>query len=106
MRLGRRAWGCDLNPEVIPYRPTLKEFNEKCPITTPILDDEYPYQAYSEFITDEQLQKLTKRLIDRASRDQLISALGPKTGSKLYDGLHPQARLQTELRWSIEEESE
>ena len=46
MRLGRRAWGCDLNPEVVKWRPTRDEY---------IHEPEFPS---SSMIRNIQLQRL------------------------------------------------
>ena len=58
MRLGRRAWGCDLNPEVIKWRPTISDYDPDPDIPEQQYDQDYPFYEFMEAgLTEEQLNK-------------------------------------------------
>ena len=81
MRLGRHAWGCDLNPDVIKWRPEASEFVADPQIPNQQYDKEYPvYKIQEAGLTEKQFEKLVVHLIEEATVEQLSQApgLGPK----------------------------
>jgi len=77
MRLGRRAWGCDLNPEVIKWRPTIEDYTREPDIPKQQYDREYPFYKIEEAgMTEEQYQKVAIHLLETATPEQLAKAPG------------------------------
>jgi len=76
MRLGRRAWGCDLNPEVIKWRPTIDEYMHE-PDIPERYDREYPfYDIEKSGMTEEQYQKVALYLLNNATPEDIAKAPG------------------------------
>lgn len=76
MRLGRRAWGCDLNPEVIKWRPTIEDYKHE-PEIKDRFDEEYPfYDIEKAGMTEEQYQKVAIHLLKNSTPEQLAKAPG------------------------------
>ena len=77
MRLGRRAWGCDLNPEVIKWRPTLTDYDSQPKIAQPKYDKEYPFYKFEEAgLTIEQIHKISAHLLETLSPEEIAKAPG------------------------------
>jgi len=77
MRLGRRAWGCDLNSEVIKWRPTADEYVHNPAIPEQQYDQEYPFYKLQEAgMTEEQFEKIAVHLFENVTADELAKAPG------------------------------
>jgi len=77
MRLGRRAWGCDLNPEVIKWRPTISDYDPTPDIDEQAFDKEYPlYEFMKAGLTEDQLNKIIPHLLRTISPEELAKAPG------------------------------
>ena len=77
MKLGRRAWGCDLNPEVIDWRPTLDDYEDSPDTPEQQYDSEYPFYEFMEAgLTEEQFNQVAAHLLRKASADELAKAPG------------------------------
>ena len=77
MRLGRRAWGCDLNPEVIKWRPTITDYKPRARIPKQQYDREYPFYKLQEAgITEDQFEKIVVHLFENTSAENLAKAPG------------------------------
>ena len=77
MRLGRRAWGCDLNPQVIKWRPTISDYDPDPDIPEQQYDQEYPFYEFMEAgLTEEQLSKIVPHLLRTTSAEELAKAPG------------------------------
>ena len=77
MRLGRRAWGCDLNPEVVKWRPTSEEYIHEPEIPEQQYDQKYPYYKLQEAgMTEEQFEKIVVHLFENVSAEELAKAPG------------------------------
>ena len=77
MRLGRKAWGCDLNPEVIKWRPELSDYEHDPKIPEQQYDREYPFYKIQEAgLTEEQFEKIAIHLFENATPEQLAEAPG------------------------------
>ena len=77
MRLGRRAWGCDLNPQVIKWRPTISEYEPSPDIPEQQYDQDYPFYEFMEAgLTEDQLGKIIPHLLRTISAEQLAKAPG------------------------------
>ena len=77
MRLGRRAWGCDLNPEVIKWRPTISDYQPDPDIPEQQYDREYPLYEFMEAgLTEGQLNRVVSHLLRNSSAEQLARAPG------------------------------
>ena len=115
MRLGRHAWGCDLNPEVIQWRPTSDEFVPAPDIPKQQYDQEYPFYKIQEAgLTEEQFNKLALHLIENATVEELSKApgLGKKKAQDFKNNLNAQKKVpeppksikQSQLGITFEEE--
>ena len=79
MRLGRRAWGCDLNPEVIKWRPTIADYKQN-------LEREFQSSSTIENIhftsykkpesPKHQFEKIVVHLFENTSAENLAKAPG------------------------------
>ena len=77
MRLGRRAWGCDLNPDVVKWRPTAEEYIHEPHIPDQQYDREYPFYKLQEAgMTESQFEKVAVHLVETATPEQLAKAPG------------------------------
>ncbi|MDB3855287.1 DNA methyltransferase, partial [Euryarchaeota archaeon] len=77
MRLGRRAWGCDLNTEVIQWRPTITDYKPRARIPKQQYDRKYPFYKLQEAgITEHQFEKIAVYLFENASAEELAKAPG------------------------------
>ena len=85
MRLARRAWGCDLNSEVIKWRPVktdyspepVKDLDSKEPIEDQKLVGDTVFYKYKQAgLTDEQFEKLVVELLDAPDWRRVMSAPG------------------------------
>jgi adenine-specific DNA-methyltransferase len=77
MRLGRRAWGCDLNPEVIQWRPTIIDYKPRARIPKQQYDKKYPnYKIQEAGITEDQFLKIAVYLLENISAEELSKAPG------------------------------
>ena len=75
--MGRYAWGCDLNPDVVQWRPTLDEFVLNPDIPDQQYDQEYPFYKIQEAgLTEEQFEKITAFLYENITPDELAKAPG------------------------------
>lgn len=81
MSLGRRAWGCDLNSEVIKWRPNISDYKHNPKIPKQQYDKNYPFYKLQEAgITEEQFEKITVHLFENVSAKDLAKA--PSIGIK------------------------
>ena len=77
MRLGRRAWGCDLNPDVVKWRPSADEYIHMPYVPSQQYDKEYPFYKLQEAgMTESQFEKVAVYLIENATPEQLARAPG------------------------------
>lgn len=77
MRLGRRAWGCDLNPDVVKWRPTAEEYIHDPDIPEQQYDREYPFYKLQEAgMTESQFERVAVHLVETATPEQLAKAPG------------------------------
>ena len=77
MRLGRRAWGCDLNPEVIKWHPTISDYVHAPEIPDQQYDRDYPFYEFMEAgLTEEQFNKIVSHLLRNAGAEDLAKAPG------------------------------
>ena len=77
MKLGRRAWGCDLNPDVIKWRPTISDYKPRARIPKQQYDKDYPFYRIQEAgITEEQFEKIAVYLFENVSAEDLAKAPG------------------------------
>ena len=77
MRLGRRAWGCDLNPDVVKWRPTADEYIHESDIFEQQYDRDYPFYKLQEAgMTESQFEKVAVHLVETATPEQLAKAPG------------------------------
>jgi len=100
MRLGRHAWGCDLNPDVIQWRPTSEEFIHSPDIPAQQYDQEYPFYKIQEAgLTEEQFNKVAIYLIENATVDELAKApgLGRKKAEEFKANLQNKKRKKSNL---------
>ena len=94
MRLGRRAWGCDLNPDVIKWRPTLTDYNSEPKIDEPKYDKEYPFYKFEEAgLTIEQIHKISAHLLETLTPEELAKApwIGIAKARKVKETLQGKA---------------
>ena len=90
MRLGRRAWGCDLNPEVIKWRPERSDYKHNPEIPEQQYDRDYPlYDIQKAGLTEEQVDKIAVHLFETATDNQLSTApgIGKKKAKEFRDTL-------------------
>ena len=110
MRLGRHAWGCDLNPEVVQWRPTKGEFTKHPEIPEQQFDKEYPlYHLLEAGLTLGQFEKLAIGLIKDPDIPVkvLARAIGLKTATTLRENLGiKDAKVQMSLSGFIEATTE
>ena len=77
MGLGRRSWGCDLNPEVIEWRPTISDYEHSPDTPEQQYDREYPFYEFMEAgLTEEQFNQIAAHLLRNVSADELARAPG------------------------------
>lgn len=77
MRVGRRAWGCDLNPEVIKWRPIERDFVANPKIPEQDYDKDYPFYKFEEAgLTIDQVHKIAVHLIDNSEPEEIAKAPG------------------------------
>ena len=77
LRLGRRAWGCDLNREVVKWRPTADEYTHEPDIPAQQYDKEYPFYKLQEAgMTEAQFEKVAVHLVENAKPEELAKAPG------------------------------
>ena len=75
MKLARRAWGCDLNPEVIDWRPMLSDYEHSPDIPEQQYDREYPFYEFMEAgLTEEQFNRVASYLLRNVSAEELAKA--------------------------------
>jgi len=100
MRFGRRAWGCDLNPDVVQWRPTADEYVPEPEIPEQQYDQEYPFYELQEAgMTEEQFNKIAVYLFRNVSASDLAKApgIGIKKAREFVDKIHnvsPQKGFQ------------
>ena len=90
MRLGRRAWGCDLNQYVVKWRPTIDEYVHEPDIPEQQFDKQYPtYPLLEAGLTESQFQKLAIGLIKDPEVPTSILGkwVGKKTAANLRGNL-------------------
>ena len=110
MRLGRRAWGCDLNPEVIKWRPTHPDYNEipkgidGKEIPEQQYDREYPFYKIQEAgMTEEQFEKVALHLFENATPEQLAYApgIGIKKAREFKEALRGAKKVDGTIQTGI-----
>ena len=90
LRLGRYAWGCDLNPDVAKWRPTADEYVHEPEIPEQQYDREYPFYKLQEAgMTESQFEKVAVHLVETATPEQLAKApgIGIKKARDFVDNL-------------------
>ena len=95
MRLGRRAWGCDLNPEVIDWRPKQHEYAHNPNLPDQKYDQEYPFYEFKQAgLTDDQFDSIVKHMLKNAKAEDIAKApgIGEKGAKKFLEALRNQAR--------------
>ena len=100
MRLARRAWGCDLNPEVVKWRPTADEYVHEPDIPAQQYDKEYPFYKLQEAgMIESQFEKVAVHLVENATPEQLAKALGIglKKAQEFVNNLKQNRRSKTNL---------
>lgn len=90
MSLGRPAWGCDINPEVIAHWPTAEDWINRDEDDVLGNLDEGPVDAALIHITREKLQSSMEQLLKDASEEQLAKVIGRKNGPRVFDELRKQ----------------
>jgi hypothetical protein len=91
MKLGRRAWGCDLNSEVYQWRPTIADYIHEPEIPDQQYDAEYPFYKFMEAgLTEDQFAKIVSHLLSNATASQLSDApgIGPKKAEEFLSTLN------------------
>ena len=88
LKLGRRGWGCDINPDVIRFWPTIsewapREFDEE----EGNVDAENLFTEALEYIPRSQLNRALSRLLERATAVELTRAIGRVNGPLIYEKL-------------------
>ena len=109
MRLGRRAWGCDLNSDVVKWRPTADEFVLNPNIPKQQYDREYPFYNFEEAgLTEEQFEKIAVHLFENVSAEELAKApgIGIKKAREFVNALHNKPIPKNSLFFPDSEESE
>ena len=105
MRLGRRAWGCDLNPEVIKWRPTITDYKPRARIPKQQYDREYPFYKLQEAgLTEEQFNKIAVHLFETATEKQLSSApgIGKKKAKEFRESLRADKKKDGTFQTGID----
>ena len=100
LRLGRYAWGCDLNPDVVQWRPTLDEFVLNPDIPEQQYDKEYPFYKIQEAgLTEEQFEKITAFLYENITPDELAKApgIGLKKAKEFVRNMREKPKSNTTL---------
>jgi len=110
MRLARRSWGCDLNPEVIEWRPILSDYRaiptgvDGKEIPDQKLDGEHPlYELQKAGLTEDQIEKVTLHLFKNTEAEKLAEApgIGLKKAEEFRHALiedeKPDGSVQTAL---------
>jgi len=95
MKLGRYAWGCDLNPEVIKWRPTISDYNPSPNIPDQQYDQEYPFYHFLEAgLTELQFNKIADYLLINAKAEEIAKApgIGEKGAEKFVQALRKYTR--------------
>ncbi len=90
MRLGRKAWGCDLNPEVIKWRPGSDEYVHEPVIPSQRYDEDYPFYSILEAgLTEYQFEKIAVHLFSTSSAEEIARApgIGIRGARKLKEAL-------------------
>lgn len=109
MRLGRRAWGCDLNSEVVQWRPTINEYIHDPIIPEQQYDKEYPFYEFEEAgLTEDQFNKIVTYLLKNVSAFELSKApgIGIKKANDFVNSLNPvQAKAAKTILDYLEEEA-
>ena len=91
MKLARRAWGCDLNPEVIDWRPMLSDYEHSPDIPEQQYDREYPFYEFMEAgLTEEQFNRVASYLLRNVSAEELAKApsIGIQKAREFRRALH------------------
>ena len=77
MRLGRKAWGCDLNPDVIKWRPTIEDFNPNPDTIEKRYDKDYPFYKFEEAgLTMSQIEKISSYFLETSTPEEIAKAPG------------------------------
>lgn len=100
MKLGRRAWGCDLNPEVIQWRPNISDYIHEPELPEQQYDKEYPFYEFQEAgLTEEQFNQIVSHLLRNASPETLAKSpgIGIQKAREFVKNLRGAARAKTTL---------
>jgi DNA modification methylase len=87
LNLGRRGWGCDLNPDVKKFWPTTEEWNPREEDPGEGNVDQSEFDVALEHIPRDQLDRALLRLLKRASESELKEAIGRVNGPRIYHEL-------------------
>ena len=84
LKLGRRGWGCDINPEVSKFWPTIEDWKPRSQdIKEPNVNSSI-FKPALEHIPKEQLDRALLRLLERASEVELTEAIGRINGPRIF----------------------
>jgi len=86
--LGRRAWGCDINPGVRRYWPDDAAWRPRDSDDEQEHIDKGEYDDVLVHITQGQLDTALLRLLARASEEDLSQVIGPTNGPRVYSALN------------------
>ena len=89
LNLGRRAWGCDINPEVSKFWPKELEWQPRKEDVNLGNVDSDRYDEILKFITKKQLDDGLFRLLLDADEGQLKKVIGPVNGPRIFNILNP-----------------
>jgi site-specific DNA-methyltransferase (adenine-specific) len=82
--LGRRAWGCDINPEVCRYWPEKSEWRPREDDEEEGHVDEGEHDDVLVHITQDQLDRALQRLLGEATEEQLTRVIGRVNGPRVF----------------------
>ena len=84
LNLGRRAWGCDINPEVSKFWPNKLDWQPRKEDVNLGNVDSDRYDEILKFITKNKLDDALFKLLIDADEEQLKKAIGPTNGSRIF----------------------
>lgn len=91
LRLGRRAWGCDINPVTRDYWPSEDHWAPRKIDSMDVQNiDASDLDPVLDVITQKRYQKVAFKLLQEASIDDLIKHIGPVNGPRVFEALHNQ----------------
>lgn len=97
LKLGRRGWGCDINPEVQKFWPVEEEWFPRK--NDPILPnvDTSKFDQVLNYIPREQLDNALFKLLKNASLGDLTKHVGRVNGPRIYELFHGKIPKSIEI---------